>query len=68
MNLSPKHLIKFPEEKGFVFKRAKGSHQLYYNPESNKTVIVPVHGGKDLKKGTFLAVIRQAGLDKNNLT
>jgi len=41
---------------------------LYYNPATNKTVIMPVHGGKDLKKGTFLAVIKQAGLDKNNLT
>ncbi|HLT42070.1 MAG TPA: type II toxin-antitoxin system HicA family toxin [Sphingobacteriaceae bacterium] len=68
MNLSPKHLIKFLEENGFIFKRSKGSHQLYYNPVTNKTVIVPVHGGKDMKKGTFLAVIKQAGLDKNNLT
>jgi predicted RNA binding protein YcfA (HicA-like mRNA interferase family) len=28
---------------------------------------VPVHGGKDMKKGTFLAVLKQAGIDKNNL-
>ena len=41
---------------------------MYYNPATNKTVIVPVHGGKDMKKGTFLAVIKQAGLDKNDLT
>ena len=67
MNLSPNHLIKFLEENGFIFKRSKGSHQLYYNPVSNKTVIVPVHGEKDMKKGTFFAVIKQAGLDKNDL-
>jgi predicted RNA binding protein YcfA (HicA-like mRNA interferase family) len=67
MNLSPKRLIQFLEDNGFVFKRAKGSHQLYHNPATNKTVIVPVHGGKDLKKGTFLAIIKQAGLDKSNL-
>jgi len=41
---------------------------LYYNPVTNKTVIVPVHGGKDMKKGTFFAVIKQAGLDKNDLS
>ena len=29
-----------------------------------KTAIVPVHGGKDLKKGTFLAILKQAGIDK----
>lgn len=32
MNLSPKRLIKFLEDNGFIFKRAKGSHQLYHNP------------------------------------
>ncbi len=67
MNLSPKYLIKFLEENGFIFKRSKGSHQLYHNLVTNKTVIVPVHGGKDMKKGTFLAVIKQAGLDKLDL-
>ena len=67
MNLNPKDRIKILEQYGFVFKRSKGSHQLYYNPTTNKTVIVPVHGGKDLKKGTFLAVLKQAGVDKNDL-
>lgn len=67
MNLSPKHLIKILEQYGFTYKRSKGSHQLYHNPITNKTVIVPVHGGKDLKKGTFLAIVKQAGLDKKTL-
>jgi predicted RNA binding protein YcfA (HicA-like mRNA interferase family) len=66
MNLSPRHLIKLLEENGFIFKRSKGSHKLYYNPINNKTVIVPLHRGKDLKKGTFLAIIKQAGIDKND--
>ncbi|MBK8624665.1 MAG: type II toxin-antitoxin system HicA family toxin [Saprospiraceae bacterium] len=34
---------------------------------TNKTVIVPFHGGKDMKKGTFLAILKQAGIDKNGL-
>lgn len=67
MNLSPMYLIKILEQHGFIFKRSKGSHKLYCNPVTNKTVIVPVHGGKDLKKGTFLAVLKQAGIDKNEL-
>ncbi|MCB9309311.1 MAG: type II toxin-antitoxin system HicA family toxin [Lewinellaceae bacterium] len=67
MNASPKHLIKILELHGFIFKRSKGSHQLYYNAQTNITVIVPVHGGKDMKKGTFLAVLKQAGIDKNTL-
>ena len=67
MNLSPKFLIKILELHGFLFKRSKGSHQLYFNPVTNKTVIVPVHGGKDIKNGTFLAILKQAGIDKNEL-
>jgi len=67
VNLSPLYLIKLLQHHGFVFKRAKGSHQIYHNQDSNKTIIVPLHGGKDLKKGTFLAILKQAGINKNEL-
>ncbi len=67
MNLSPDYLIKVIKLNGFIFKRAKGSHQLFYNPTTNKTITVPVHNGKDLKKGTFLAILKQAGIDKTKL-
>ena len=64
MNLNPKYLIKILELNGFVFLRAKGSHRLYHNAVTGITVIVPVHGGKDMKKGTFLAILKQANIDK----
>ena len=67
MNQSPQHLIKLLEKYGFIFKRSKGSHQIYYNIATNITVIVPVHGSKDVKKGTFLAIRKQAGIDKNEI-
>ena len=67
MNLSAKSLIKTLEQNGFVFKRSKGSHHLYFHPQKNITVIVPVHGGKDLKKGTYIAILKQAGIEKNML-
>ncbi len=67
MNLSAKRLIFILEQNGFIFKRTKGSHQIYYNPNSNKTTVVPLHGNKDLKKGTFLTILKQAGIDKNVL-
>ena len=63
MNLSPTYLIQLLEKNGYIFKRAKGSHTLYYNPINNKTIIVPFHNGKDLKKGTFLAILKQAGIE-----
>ena len=66
MNLSPKHLIKILENNGFIYKRSKGSHQLFYKPGTKKTAIVPFHSGRDLKKGTFLAILKQAGIKKEN--
>jgi predicted RNA binding protein YcfA (HicA-like mRNA interferase family) len=67
MNQSPQHLIKLLEKHGFIFKRSKGSQQIYYNTATNITVIVPVHGNKDVKKGTILAICKQAGIDKNEI-
>lgn len=66
MNLSAKYLIKILEANGFIFKRSNGSHQLFYQPTNNITVVVPVHGNKDLKKGTFLSILKQAGIDKKD--
>jgi predicted RNA binding protein YcfA (HicA-like mRNA interferase family) len=64
VNRSAKSLIHILEENGFFFKRAKGSHRIYYNPATNKTVVVPMHGHKDLPKGTFMAILKQAGVDE----
>lgn len=67
MNLSAKRLIEILEAKGFVFKRSKGSHQVYFNPETRKTAVVPLHSNKDLPKGTFMAILRQAGIKLENI-
>jgi len=67
MKYDAKTLIKILEKNGFVFKRAKGSHQVFYNSLVNKTVVVPMHGSKDMPKGTFYAILRQAGIDKNKI-
>lgn len=64
MNQSPQYLIKFLETHGFILKCSKGSHHIFFNSTSNITVIVPSHGNKDIKKGTLLAILKQAGIDK----
>jgi len=68
MNLSPRYLIKILELNGFIFQRSKGSHRLYYNPLTGKTIVIPVHGGKDLKKGTYFEILKQSGIDKSDLS
>jgi predicted RNA binding protein YcfA (HicA-like mRNA interferase family) len=67
MNLSSNHLIKILQSKGFIFRRSRGSHHIYYNSTTNKTVSFPLHGNKDLKKGTLLAILKQAGIPKEEI-
>jgi predicted RNA binding protein YcfA (HicA-like mRNA interferase family) len=61
-----KEIIRLLEQKGFVFDRASGSHQIYMLPNGSKRVIIPVHN-KDLPKGTLHSILKQAGIDKKDL-
>jgi predicted RNA binding protein YcfA (HicA-like mRNA interferase family) len=46
---------------GCVFKRqARGSHEIWHNPHSNRSGVIPNHPG-DLPKGTLRAILK--GLD-----
>jgi predicted RNA binding protein YcfA (HicA-like mRNA interferase family) len=67
MNQSPQHLIKLLEAKGFILKRITGSHHIFFHPELRKTVVVLVHGKKDIPNGTFLSIIKQAGISKGDI-
>ena len=66
LSLKPKDLIKLLEQRGFVFDRSKGSHQIYFNKEKKLRVVVPMHN-KDLPTGTLHAILKQADIDKNDL-
>ena len=65
--ITPKKLIRALEKAGFVFKRQTGSHRFYIHPDRpTKIVTVPYHN-KDLKKGTFKSILRQADLTVEEL-
>jgi predicted RNA binding protein YcfA (HicA-like mRNA interferase family) len=65
-SLNPKNIINILERNGFVLDRTKGSHHIYYHPESKRRVIIPFYK-KDLLKGTLMEIIRQAGLKKEDI-
>ena len=65
-SLSPERISKVLERKGFVLNSTKGSHHIYYHPETKKRVVVPFHK-RDLPKGKFLEILKQAGLSKREL-
>ena len=66
-SLTPRKIIAILEKKGFVLDRIKGSHHVYYHPETKRRVIVPLHK-KDLPKGTLLEILKQAGISKDELS
>lgn len=65
-SLTPRKIIKVLEKKGFVLDRVKGSHYIYYHPESRRRVVIPLHK-EDLPKGTLLEILNQAGISREEL-
>jgi len=60
--LKPSDVIRKLRKAGFVFDRhAKGSHEIWYNPDSRRRTVIPNHPSKDIPKGTLRAIIQQAG-------
>ena len=47
---------------GFRFDRmAKGSHEIWRNPRTQRRTMIPVHPG-DIPEGTVRVIVREAGL------
>lgn len=65
-SLTPKQLIRVLEKKGFVLDRIKGSHHILFHPDTKRRAVVPFHK-RDLPKGTVAAILRQAGVDRDEL-
>jgi len=65
-SLTPKKIITILESRGFALDRVKGSHHIYYHPETKRRVVVPLHK-KDLPKGTLFEILKQAGISKDEL-
>jgi predicted RNA binding protein YcfA (HicA-like mRNA interferase family) len=55
-----KELVQRLKSLGWVSTRIEGSHHILLR--GTRTISVPVHGKKDLKKGTLEALRKQGGL------
>ncbi len=62
-SVTSKDVIKVLKQLDFYLARQKGSHVIYKNVQGRR-VVVPVHSGKDIRKGTLLAIIQDIGIDK----
>ena len=64
--LTSQMIIKLLEKKGFILDRIKGSHHIYYHPETKKRVVVPFHK-TELPKRTLIEILKQADISKDEL-
>jgi predicted RNA binding protein YcfA (HicA-like mRNA interferase family) len=64
--MSPKKLVKIFERLGFEVDHISGSHFVLYRAADKKWLTIPCHT-KDLPKGALLAILRQAGINKDQL-
>ena len=59
---SYRKITKKLKKLGFAFDRqAAGSHEIWYNPDTNQYTTIPNHSG-DMPEGTLRAILRQAGI------
>jgi predicted RNA binding protein YcfA (HicA-like mRNA interferase family) len=55
-------IVKKLKKFGFSFDRqAAGSHEIWYNPNTDMYTTIPNHSG-DMPEGTVRAILKQAGI------
>lgn len=55
-----RELVRFLCAHGYIEARQAGSHLILKHPE-RKTLTVPIHRGKDLPRGLFFRILKDAG-------
>ncbi len=61
-HVSGKRLAELARAKGWAFVSQSGSHAKYRNPTDAQTVIIPIHGNRDLCPSTQKGIMRVLGL------
>lgn len=59
-------VVRALEQAGFAVTRVSGSHHVMRHPDG-RTVIVPVHAGKDMAKGTLRNILSVVGMTGDEL-
>ncbi len=61
--LKGREVLRALRKAGFFVDHIRGSHHILVHQDDPELAIsVPVHAGKDIKKGTLKAILEQAGL------
>ena len=66
LTIKPRELIRFLENNGYKYIRAKGgSHHIYGN--GFHSVPIPIHGNKDFGEDFIAMILRETGISKSDL-
>lgn len=60
-NMNSRELIRRIEAAGWRLRSVRGSHHQFVHPDRPGRVTVP-HPKKDIRPGTLISILRQAGL------
>jgi len=62
--ISGKQVIAALEKEGWYVKRVRGSHHVLRHPNIPDAIPVPVHGNREIKRGTLASILRAAGISR----
>ena len=62
--MKSRDLINLLKGNGWVLERIEGSHHIFKKAGNPYSISVPVPKGKDIKTGTALAILKEAGIRK----
>lgn len=62
--VTPKQLLRVLEKKGWQVDRIRGSHHVLVHPEQKRALVIAVHN-RDLQSGTVTAILRNAGISRD---
>ena len=65
--LSGQEMCKILQKRGFTHVRTKGSHAIFVKQTEAGKITIPVPLHSELAKGTLLSILRQAGMEKEDL-
>jgi predicted RNA binding protein YcfA (HicA-like mRNA interferase family) len=61
--LTARDVIRGLKKAGFLlYRQARGSHEIWYNPVTKRRTTIPNHPGVDIPKGTLKAVLKEADI------
>lgn len=62
-SLTPREVVRKLKKLGFVEHHQVGSYLTMKHAATNRRAVIPMHA-KDLPRGTLMAILREAGIDR----